>query len=110
MDHRHLPAKRLLGALTEHAMADVPALVADAGRGAQFAFEEFFYGQIRNPYTRKAYLHAVRVFSAWCDERGLSWSASRRPMWAATWIRCRWRRRRASCTWRRCGDSLISWC
>jgi integrase/recombinase XerD len=71
MDHRHLPAKRLLGALTEHAMADVPALVGDAGRGAQFAFEEFLYGQIRNPSTRKAYLHAVRVFSAWCAERGI---------------------------------------
>ena len=41
----------------------LPALIRDAGGAARFAFEEFFHGQIRNPSTRKAYLHAVRLFS-----------------------------------------------
>jgi site-specific recombinase XerD len=45
--------------------------IAEAGHSARFAFEEFFYGQIRNPLTRKAYLRAVRVFARWCEDRGL---------------------------------------
>jgi site-specific recombinase XerD len=52
-------------------MPHLPALIERAGPAARFAFEEFFYGRIRNPYTRRAYLHAVRRFSAWCIERGL---------------------------------------
>ena len=51
--------------------ADLPALIRDAGDAARFAFEEFFHGQIRNPFTRKAYLHAVRMFSDWCGARNL---------------------------------------
>ena len=43
--------------------AELPELIRDAGGAARFAFEEFIHGQIRNPYTRKAYLHAVRRFS-----------------------------------------------
>lgn len=43
---------------------NLPALVERAGPAARFAFEEFLYGRIRNPHTRRAYLHAVRTFSA----------------------------------------------
>jgi site-specific recombinase XerD len=53
------------------ATPDLPAIIEQAGPAARFAFEEFFYGRIRNPYTRRAYLHAVRKFSAWCGLRGL---------------------------------------
>ncbi len=49
----------------------LPALIRDAGGAAQFAYEEFFYGQIRNPFTRKAYLHSFRLFSDWCMSGGL---------------------------------------
>lgn len=49
----------------------LPTVVAAAGPAARFAFEEFFYGRIRNPHTRKAYLQAVQRFSAWCSSAGL---------------------------------------
>ena len=51
--------------------AAIPAVILTAGGAARFAFEEFFEGQIRNPYTRKAYLHSFRLFSDWCTRRGL---------------------------------------
>jgi integrase/recombinase XerD len=51
------------------APVDVPKLIADAGAAAAFAWEEFFLGKIRNIYTRRAYLHAVRGFLRWADER-----------------------------------------
>jgi site-specific recombinase XerD len=44
-----------------------PAIVTAAGRGAEFAWEEFFAGELANAHTRKNYLHAVRTFLAWCD-------------------------------------------
>lgn len=49
----------------------LPTVVAAAGPAARFAFEEFFYGRIRNPHTRKAYLQAVQRFSAWCSSAGV---------------------------------------
>ncbi len=48
----------------------IPALIAAAGPGARFAWEEFFYARIRNPYTRKAYGHAVKQFLRHCEEYG----------------------------------------
>jgi len=42
-----------------------------AGSAAVFAAEEFFFGTIRNEHTRRAYLHAVRQFLAWCETRSL---------------------------------------
>ena len=50
---------------------DLPELIRNAGGAARFAFEEFIHGQVRNVHTRKAYLHAVKRFSAWCGERRL---------------------------------------
>ncbi len=49
----------------------LPALIRDAGGAARFAYEEFFHGQIRNPFTRKAYRHSFRLFSEWCVSGGL---------------------------------------
>src|SRR5271157_3191455 len=36
-------------------------------RGAEFAWDEFFKGQLANAHTRKNYAHAVRHFLDWCD-------------------------------------------
>lgn len=44
-----------------------PAIVAAAGAGAEFAWDEFFKGQIANAYTRRNHAHAVRHFLGWCD-------------------------------------------
>jgi site-specific recombinase XerD len=51
------------------ATLDVPSSIADAGPAATFAWEEFFIGKIRNAYTRRAYLHAVRSFLGWIEAR-----------------------------------------
>ena len=58
--------------LVERQDAELPALIRDAGTAARFAFEEFLHGKIRNRFTRKAYLHAVKRFSGWCAERQLN--------------------------------------
>jgi site-specific recombinase XerD len=44
-----------------------PAIVTAAGSGAEFAWDEFFKGQLANAHTRKNYAHAVREFLDWCD-------------------------------------------
>jgi len=48
---------------------EMPQSIADAGSGARFAWEEFFLGKLRNGYTRRAYLHAVREFLTWTEQR-----------------------------------------
>ena len=50
---------------------ELPAILTHAGQAAVFAADEFFFGRIRNPHTRAAYLHAVRLFLAWAEARGL---------------------------------------
>ncbi len=71
MEQRWLPAARAVTELVRQETKEVPAWIAQAGDAARFAFEEFFYGRIRNPHTRKAYLHALRVFSKWCTNQGI---------------------------------------
>src|SRR5262249_52266227 len=46
-----------------------PAIIANAGPNAGFAWEEFFLGEIANAYTRRNYVHAVRTFLNWAEER-----------------------------------------
>ena len=62
-------AARALAATT--GAADAPAILTRAGDAARFAWDEFFGGQIENEHTRRAYLHAVQRFLAWCEARGL---------------------------------------
>src|SRR4051812_50201879 len=50
---------------------NAPAIVKAAGKGAEFAWEEFFQAEIANAHTRKNYMHAVRRFLAWVEGRGL---------------------------------------
>src|SRR5882724_9075828 len=49
----------------------MPRLVAQAGGNARFAWDELFSAELRNPHTRRAYLHAVRQFLDWCELREL---------------------------------------
>jgi site-specific recombinase XerD len=51
--------------------SSLPTIITREGQAAIFAAEEFFYGKIRNAHTRRAYLHAVKQFLAWCERRGL---------------------------------------
>ena len=88
----------------------MPALVADAGGGAAFAWEEYFSGEIRNPHTRRAYRHAVRRFLEWCDGRKLTLRRSP-PDWSGSISTCiRAASLPASSTWRRLRGSSTSWC
>ena len=47
--------------------SSAPVLVEKSGSAAQFAWEEFIYGKIRNPHTRAAYERAIRRFLSHCD-------------------------------------------
>ena len=44
-----------------------PKAIVAAGSSAEFAWDEFFSGQIRNRHTRKAYLRAVERFLDWAQ-------------------------------------------
>jgi site-specific recombinase XerD len=50
---------------------NAPAIVKVAGKAAEFAWEEFFQAELANAHTRKNYMHAVRRFLTWVEERGL---------------------------------------
>ena len=49
-----------------------PAIVREAGPGAEYAYADFFKAKISNPNTRKAYRRAVDRFLGWCRLRGLA--------------------------------------
>jgi site-specific recombinase XerD len=63
-----------LPALKTSHLAAVPTYIAAAGAAAQFAWDEFFAGQLRNRHTRAAYLHAVRRFLSWTEVNGIELS------------------------------------
>lgn len=46
-----------------------PLQVAEAGPGAEYAWEEFLSRHARNPETRRAYTRVVRRFLDWCHVR-----------------------------------------
>ena len=50
----------------------LPPIIRAAGEKASRRFLEFFAATIRNPNTRKAYMHAVGAFFAWCETLGLA--------------------------------------
>lgn len=50
--------------------SEPPAVIAASGPSAQFAWDEFLYGVIRNPHTRRSYERATRRFLAWTETRG----------------------------------------
>jgi site-specific recombinase XerD len=62
--HDRVPARRRRA---DDRAGPPPAIVIAAGAGAEFAWDEFFKGQLANAHTRKNYAHAVRHFLGWCD-------------------------------------------
>jgi integrase/recombinase XerD len=50
---------------------NAPEIVKSIGHAAEFAWEEFFQGELANPHTRKNYIHAVKRFLVWCEDRDL---------------------------------------
>ena len=59
-------------AVAESDLASAPDMVAAAGEAARFAWEEFIYGRLRNPGTRRAYAFAVKRFLHWGEGLGLA--------------------------------------
>lgn len=66
----YLPARIWAPKTATKRESTLPVLVERAGSAAQFAWEEFIYGKIRNPHTRAAYERAIRRFLDHCH--GLS--------------------------------------
>lgn len=56
-------------AVTKHG---IPSMIASEGTAAMYSWDEFFAATIRNRHTRKAYLHAVRLFLDWCESQSLT--------------------------------------
>lgn len=71
-DQDNLPARAGISAPSSSEISSgLPALVAQAGAAAGFAYEEFFFGKIRNPHTRRAYQSAVDRFLGWSGSENL---------------------------------------
>lgn len=62
-----LPTAFRSPAIVAKSDSPLPILVEKGGAAAQFAWEEFIYGKIRNPHTRAAYERAIRRFLNHCD-------------------------------------------
>jgi len=54
--------------LTPVDISRMPSVVVEAGGAAQYAWEEFFDGQIENENTKAAYLNAVKRFLSYCQD------------------------------------------
>src|SRR5450432_2646652 len=65
--------------------AAVPALYAPTAQAAK-RFIEYFAAHIRNPNTRRAYLHAVREFADWCALQGFDELVDIEPLHVAAYI------------------------
>jgi len=63
----------------------LPALFAP-NKNAARRFIEFFTANIRNPNTRKAYLHAIEGFAAWCELNRLTDLQDIEPVHVAAYI------------------------
>ena len=99
------PAARVIPGSSSQTL---PALIAEAGTAASFAWDEFFNAIIRNPHTRAAYGRAVSG-SCWAEPQG-SRSPRLLPAWSAPIsINSRAARPRGSCTWQPCVRSLTHW-
>jgi site-specific recombinase XerD len=63
----------------------VPVLFAPTAQAAK-RFIEYFAANIRNPNTRRAYLHAVLEFSAWSEAQNLIGIVDIEPLHVAAYI------------------------
>lgn len=51
---------------------NLPVAIQEAGAASGFAYEEFLFGQIRNPNTRRAYQAAINRFMEWLRVQDLA--------------------------------------
>lgn len=58
--------------LSSLGLAAPPAAIRAAGPAAEYAWDEFFAGIVRNRHTRAAYKRAVTRFLSWLEPRGCS--------------------------------------
>jgi len=70
-----LPSIKRAGSALVKDESGVPALVLSGGSNAKFAWEEFIYGAISNPHTRRAYGKAVSDLLKVAEKSGLSLSS-----------------------------------
>jgi site-specific recombinase XerD len=63
----------------------LPAIYAPTAQAAK-RFIEYFAANIRNPNTRRAYLHAVLEFSTWCEAQDLTEIIDIEPFHVAAYI------------------------
>jgi len=73
------------GTLSSTRLASVPTLYAPTPAAAK-RFIEYFAANIRNINTRRAYLHAVREFAAWCSLQGFHEIVDIEPLHVAGYI------------------------
>jgi site-specific recombinase XerD len=66
-------------------LAQVPRLFAPSAQAAT-RFIEYFAANIRNSNTRRAYLHAVLEFSAWCEAQNFREIVDIEPLHVAAYI------------------------
>lgn len=69
---QNLPVPVAHPSLPADLVAPLPPIITEAGKAAEFAWDEFFTGGIRNAHTRIAYSRAVRHFLAWLAPRGVA--------------------------------------
>lgn len=62
-----VPGNQVLGLRRK----DLPVAIREAGHASGFAYEEFLFGQIRNPNTRRAYQAAINRFLEWLRQQDL---------------------------------------
>lgn len=67
-------AKSTAYGVTSTSINNYPLTILSAGPSAQFVWEEFFRGRLRNIHTRTAYLQAVRRFLSWVEPLGVELS------------------------------------
>src|SRR6266851_4747785 len=76
----------LIGNTGGRQWAALPAIIAEAGKGARKRFLDFFTVNIRNPNTRAAYGRAAATFLRWCDGRGIGALDQVEPVDVAAYI------------------------
>ena len=74
-----------LAAIPSLAASSLPS-VFTARPEARARMRDFFSSNIRNPNTRRAYMEAVRQFSAFCAEHGILDLAEVQPIHVATFV------------------------
>lgn len=66
-----MPNSQAIAIIAPKRSSAVPACIEQSGDAAHFAWDEFFRGQVRNPHTRAAYMHAVRSFFKWAEKKNI---------------------------------------